>query len=489
MAINSSKKRNAHILVADDSKGMRELMGTLLGRQGLKSTLAANGDEALSFLRREHFDLVISDESMPGARGIDILKFSQNLKPVPPLFILVTGQGTFDMAVEAFQAGAHDCIQKPFKTEEFTRRIHNALDTLDLEQENRKLRQAVEAHYAFPELIGNSKTFIEAVNLAHRAAEQSSPVLLLGESGTGKDVIARAIHFNSSRERKPFIAINCGAIPEELIESEFFGHKRGSFTGAVSDRRGCFEEVAGGTLFLDEIGEMPIDLQVKLLRVLEEKKIKRVGENIVRPVDFRIIAATNRALSDEVANGRFRQDLYYRLNVLSFQIPPLRERREDIPILAKHFLDRMSLEMNTKVAGMNVQTEALLQEYDFPGNVRELINILQRAILLCDGEVLEPQHLPAEVQAMAASLPAKAVSAKGQMQGSAGAIVEELSALPEPDTLNLKEEMQRAQDFLEKRLIERALQISDGNHSQAANLLGISRGSLYNKLRRFQEQN
>ncbi|HNY25741.1 MAG TPA: sigma-54 dependent transcriptional regulator, partial [Candidatus Sumerlaeota bacterium] len=296
-----------------------------------------------------------------------------------------------------------------------------------------------------------------------RAAEKNSAVLILGESGTGKDLLARAIHFHSSRRTKPFIPINCGAIPENLIESEFFGHKKGAFTGADSNRRGCFEEVAGGTIFLDEIGEMPLDLQVKLLRVLEERKIRRIGDNIERPVDFRILAATNRSLAEMVKEGRFRQDLFYRLNVLTITIPPLRERREDIIPLAENYLKNLQKEMHSSVRTFTPEALAMLQAYDYPGNVRELINILQRAVLLCDGEVIGSQHLPEEIQG-----------------------AEFVEDRFEPSSFDLKEEIRKAQEVVEQRLIRKALKQTDNNHKKAAELLGISRGSLYNKLQQYE---
>jgi two-component system response regulator PilR (NtrC family) len=453
--------RKARILVADDEDDLLTIMSVALAPLDAEITLAKDGKEAIHALTRQNFDLVIADQNMPGALGTDILRFCQESKPNPPVFILVTAFGTIDMAVQAMRTGAYDFIRKPFDVEEFANRVRKALETLNLEKENRTLRRAVESHYVFSEIIGTSRALRAVLDLASRVAEQSSPVLLLGESGTGKDLLARAIHFHGPRRKKPFIPINCGAIPENLMESEFFGHKKGSFTGAISHRRGCFEEVAGGTLFLDEIGEMSYDLQVKLLRVLEERKIRRIGENVEIPVDFRIIAAANRSLSALVDEGRFRQDLYYRLNVLTVELPPLRERREDIVLLANHFLKKAQEEMGSPVKTMTQEALDLLQTYDYPGNVRELINILQRATLLSDSEVLEPHHLPDEVRQ--------------------AAVVE--AVVPEPGNLDLKGATRRAQRVVEKRLLERALREANGNHKRAAQLLGISRGSLYNKIR------
>ncbi|MBN1865724.1 sigma-54-dependent Fis family transcriptional regulator [Candidatus Sumerlaeota bacterium] len=455
-----SPSRKPRILIADDEPDLLELMQIALSPLNADITLARDGLEAIALLRRASFDLVLSDQNMPGASGIDILNFTRTLGSAAPLFILVTAFGTIDMVVEAMRAGAYHFIEKPFEMSDLTERVHKALETLELAEENRTLRQALESHYVFSEIVGTSRALRAAVDLARRASEQSSPVLLLGESGAGKDLLARAIHFHGNRHKKPFIAINCGAIPENLIESEFFGHKKGAFTGAIANRRGCFEEVAGGTLFLDEIGEMPYDLQVKLLRVLEERKIRRVGENIERPVDFRIIAATNRSLIEEVEKRRFRQDLFYRLNVLSIQLPSLKERPEDVIPLAEHFLKKAHSEMRSNVKAITPSTLELLQSYDFPGNVRELINILERAILLCDGDVIEPRHLPPEV--------------RGQPDAD----------IPAPAGFNLKEEVRKAQLYVERQLIQKALEATHGNHKRAAGLLGISRASLYTRIHR-----
>jgi len=463
--IRGTVRKPSVLLVDNEEMVLQNMQRILLESElDLEVTTAHDGDEAILHLQVRPFDLVVCDQDMPEgeAQGMDVLRFTQELKPQAPLFILVTGVGTIDMAVQAMRLGAYDFVEKPFRKEKFISHIRNALGTLELAEENRALRQTVEAHYVFSGIIAVSKVLRDVLELARRAAEKNSAVLILGESGTGKDLLARAIHFHSSRRSKPFIPINCGAIPENLIESEFFGHKKGAFTGADSNRRGCFEEVAGGTIFLDEIGEMPLDLQVKLLRVLEERKIRRIGENIERPVDFRILAATNRSLADMVKEGRFRQDLFYRLNVLTITIPPLRERREDIIPLAEHCLKNLQKEMRSSVRTFSPEAWAMLQAYDYPGNVRELINILQRAVLLCDGEVIGPQHLPEEVRG-----------------------AEFVESRFEPSSFDLKEEIRKAQFVVEQRLIRKALKQTEGNHKKAAELLGISRGSLYNKLEQY----
>jgi len=450
----------ARILIADDEESLLNLMGISLEGLGAEIHLAHNGKEALALLEEHPFDLIISDQYMPYATGLDVLRVTRKLQPAP-LFILVTGKGTIELAVDAMRNGAFHFIEKPFDIPQFLQRVQTALDTVQLAIGNRALRQAVESHYVFKEIIvGTSKTLHAALDLALRAAEQSSPVLLLGESGTGKDLFASAIHFHGPRHQKPFIPINCAAIPENLIESEFFGHKKGSFTGAIANRRGCFEEVAGGTLFLDEIGEMPFDMQVKLLRVLEEHKIRRVGDNTEIPVDFRIIAATNRPLAELVDKKIFRQDLYYRLNVLTILLPPLRERLEDIIPLAEHFLKKTREEGGTRVASITAPAMETLMSYHYPGNIRELINILERALLLCDADKLEPRHLPPEL--LARTRPER--------------------IMPGGDDLNLKRATQMAQEAIERQLIRKALEMTRGNHKRAAELLGISRGALYNKL-------
>lgn len=465
--------QGARILVADDTEELLSVIQLTLAPIGAEVTLARDGKQALDLLQKESFDLVLCDYDMPYFDGMEVLRETQQVKPVPPLFILMTGKGTIELAVEAMREGAYHFIEKPLGPEELLARICGALDTILIQVENRALRQAVEAHYIFQEIIGNSKVLRDVLDIARRAAEQSSPVLILGESGSGKDLMARAIHFHSPRSKRPFIPINCGAIPESLIESEFFGHRKGAFTGAIENRKGCFEAAAGGTLFLDEIGEMPLDMQVKLLRVLEERKIRRIGENNEIAVDFRIIAATNRPLADLVTQKSFRQDLYYRLNVLVIHLPPLRERREDIIPIAQHMLEKSQDERKVKVVSISPEAAAALQIYDYPGNVRELFNILQRSLLLCDGDRLERRHLPPEI-VKDARMP-NPVDAL--LAGPGGA----------EEGFNLKAAIKRAQEEVEKRMIEKALTASKGNHKMAAKLLGISRGSFYNKLGRTDE--
>ena len=467
-AMHPSKTyQGARILVADDTEELLTLIQLTLGTIGAHVSLAHNGKQAIDLLEKEPFDLVLCDYDMPYHDGMQVLREARKIKPTPPLFILMTGKGTIELAVDAMREGAFHFIEKPVPPDELLQRVCSALDNVMIAVENRALRNAVESHYIFSEIIGNSKALHDVLDVARRAAEQSSPVLVLGESGTGKDLFARAIHFHGPRAKRPFIPINCGAIPESLIESEFFGHRKGSFTGAIENRKGCFEEADGGTLFLDEIGEMPLDMQVKLLRVLEERKIRRIGENVEIPVDFRIIAATNRPLAELVEQGRFRQDLYYRLNVLILNLPPLRDRREDIIPLAMHMLDNSQKDLKTHVEFISSSALEALQSYAYPGNVRELYNIMQRAMLLCDSDRLERHHLPPEVLKTA-----PAEHGDDEM-GDVLEVVEDF---------NLKAAIKRVQDEVEKRLIEKALTASGGNHKQAAQLLGISRASLYNKI-------
>ena len=471
MTAVESDQRKARVLLADDDRNVIELMSMALEMLGVEATMVYRGDDALDALQKQTFDLIICDQDMPGATGMDILESVRPSQPDSPLFILVTGVATIELAVDAMRKGAFHFLEKPFQMEAFTERVSNALAKVAMERENKTLRQAVESHYVFTEIIGTSKALQDCLDLARRAADQPTPVLILGESGTGKDLLARAMHFRGSRSRKAFVPINCGAIPENLIESEFFGHKKGAFTGAIADRRGCFEEADGGTLFLDEIGEMPYDLQVRLLRVLEERKIRRVGENVERPVDVRIIAATNRPLLEQVGEGKFRQDLYYRLNVLTIDLPPLRRRREDIVDLAEHYLAQARQEIDTQVVSIAPEAMEQLQAYDFPGNVRELVNILHRALLLCDANVLAPRHLPVEVRQAMGEVP--------DTKGGEG----DISGGDADDDLNLKEATRRVQESVERRLIRRAIERAEGNHTEAARLLGISRASFYNKLK------
>lgn len=370
---------SAHILIVDDELSMREFLAILLEREGYTPVTAANGAEALNMLEQHGFDLVISDINMPGLNGISLLEKIKILSPETAV-LMITAFSTTEQAVEAMKFGAYDYIAKPFKVEEIKLLVRNALEKQHLVRENTRLKNQVQSRQSCSGLIGKSSKMLDIFSLIEKVATSQVTVLICGESGTGKELVAKAIHCNSDRKNKPFIAVNCGAIPETLMESEFFGHARGAFTGAVAERAGLFEQANGGTLFLDEIGEVPLLLQAKLLRVLQEREIRRVGGGETRRVDVRIVTATNRDLEQQVAEGNFREDLYYRLNVVQINLPPLRDRPEDIPLLLEHFYIK-----HTGTAAKDIIAgEALnfLLNYHFPGNVRELENIIERGIAL-----------------------------------------------------------------------------------------------------------
>lgn len=370
---------STHILVVDDELSMREFLSILLEREGYTPHAAANGIGALELLEQQDFDLVISDINMPGLDGISLLEKIKSISPDTAV-LLITAFSTTEQAVEAMKFGAYDYIAKPFKVEEIKLLVKNALEKQMLVRENTRLKNQVQSKQSCNGLIGKSRKMLDIFALIEKLATSSSTVLVCGESGTGKELVAKAIHCNSDRRTKPFVAINCGAIPETLMESEFFGHAKGAFTGAVAERAGLFEQANGGTLFLDEIGEVPLQLQAKLLRVLQEREIRRVGGGETRRVDVRIITATNRDLEQQVAEGNFREDLYYRLNVVQVNLPSLRERTEDIPLLLDHFYNKHTGKSPHDI----ITPDALnfLLNYHFPGNVRELENIVERGVAL-----------------------------------------------------------------------------------------------------------
>ncbi len=457
--MNEQNSPRPQLLIADDDADSLETLGMAVSNFEVDVHLAEDGKIARQILDNQRIDLIVSDQHMPGFTGLELLAYTREIKPNPPLFILISGFGTIDMAIDAMRTGAHDFLKKPFEMLEFLARLEKALNLLEMQNENRALRHAVESHYVFSEIVGTSKKLRSCLDLAARATDNPSPVLILGESGTGKDLLARAIHFHGSRKTHPFVAINCGAIAENLIESELFGHKKGSFTGAISNRQGCFEEAGHGTLFLDEIGEMPLELQVKLLRVLEAKQIRRVGENREIPVHCRILAATNRPLLDQVKEGLFREDLYYRLNVIAIELPTLRDRPEDIIPLTELFLKQIAEELNRPTPSITPQSLTLLQNCKLPGNARELFNILQRAMLLSDSDIIEPDSLPQPHSTLRRN-----------------------TDIATESSLDMKAETRKATYLVEQRLIAKALEETNNNHKQAAKLLGISRGSLYNKI-------
>jgi two-component system response regulator AtoC len=447
------------ILVVDDEENVRRSLAGTLSKKGFEVEQADNGEDALKVYKQGSFDIVLCDMRMPGMDGMTFLRELGGAGAAAEV-ILMSAYGDIELAREAVRAGAADYFSKPYKTEEVMLRISIAEQRLKLKRENLFLKQEFAQQSSFENIIGRAESMQSMFRTVLKIAEFKSTVLITGESGTGKELLARAIHVRSPRRNEPFVAINCGAIPENLLESELFGYVRGAFTDAVRNKQGLFEEADSGTLFLDEIGELPLGLQVKLLRVLQEDEIRRVGENKPRKVNVRILAATIRDLAEEVRVGQFREDLFYRLNVLSVKIPPLRERPEDIPLLVDHFLKRCNQKLKTRVAAVDPAAMKMLMEYAWPGNVRELENLMERAVILCDGDRITPDLLTDKV-AYAAPQPAARLPV-GQ--------------------LSIKKTVRA----LEEELIKRALAETGGNRTRAAKLLEISHRTLLYKLKDYQ---
>ena len=443
----------AQILVVDDDLNTCRSLTTALSKEGHEVFEAHSGEEALEKIRSQEVDLAVIDLMMPGMNG---LEFFNTLKAIHPevVSIMISAQATVELAVSAIKNGIYDFVTKPFRLGDIKKAIAKALEAQTLLTENRRLRQALREKASFSKIIGNSPKFVQVLDLVSKVAPTRSTVLLSGESGTGKEIIAEAIHFASTREEGPLVKINCGALTESLLESELFGHERGAFTGAHQQRIGRFEMANGGTLFLDEIGEMSQGMQVKLLRVLQDGAFERVGSSKTIQVDVRIIAASNRDLEKDVREGLFRQDLFYRLNVITIEIPPLRERIEDIPLLAGYFLNKYS-EINTKnILGFSPEVGQVLSNYPWPGNVRELENIVDRAVSLCQTQSIELSDLPPRL----ANSP----------------YVE--SPLMIPIGISLEE--------IEQTVLDKTLAKTRGDKKAAARILGISLSSLYNMLNR-----
>lgn len=445
------------ILVADDEKNMLWALTNVLSKQGFKTFTARDGEEAIHQFKKHLPDVVLLDLKMPKKNGIEVLKKIKKINDSIPV-IMITAHGNIETAIEAMKFGAFDYVQKPFEMEEINVLIKKALKIRDLTMEVELLRDELSRISRGNQIIGESPQIKEVMDLVNRVAKSNATVLILGESGTGKELVANAIHYNSDRKNKPFVKVNCGALPENLLESELFGHEKGAFTGAISRKIGRFERAHGGSIFLDEIGEMSFSTQVKLLRVLQEKQIERVGSTEVIDVDVRIIAATNKDLKRLVEEGRFREDLYYRLNVIPIKIPPLRERKQDIPLLVKYFLQKYSLETGRR--GMTISDSALdkLKAYSWPGNIRELQNVIERAVILSPGREITEDQLPPEI-----------VKRDRQIE------LDEFK-LPK-NGVNLND--------LEKSLIKQALDMTNGNQTEAARLLGITRHTLIYRMEKY----
>lgn len=445
------------ILVVDDELSMREYLSILLEREGYEAVTAGSAADALDQVRNGIFDLVISDVQMPGLTGIELLARIKECS-LDTAVLMVTAYTTADQAVEAMRLGAYDYISKPFKNDEIKILIRNALEKSTLQRENRQLRNEISQRDGYQGMIGTSARMREVYDLISKVAPSTSSVLISGESGTGKELAARAIHRESMRKNKPFVAVNCGAIPDSLIESELFGHKKGAFTGAVADRPGLFEQAEGGTLFLDEIGELPLLMQTKLLRVLQEKEFRRVGDAAVHKTDVRLLTASNRKLEEMVGCGAFREDLYYRINVVQIALPPLRERLEDIPLLVDHFIQKCNPSTSVTVMPDAIK---VLMGYSFPGNIRELENIVERSLLL-DHEIITAKSLPEPLL-----IGYQTINAGGFQFPDAGVDLESLLA------------------DLEKKYLLKALERSCGVKKKAAELLGMTFRSFRYRLAKF----
>ncbi|MBW2520316.1 MAG: sigma-54-dependent Fis family transcriptional regulator [Deltaproteobacteria bacterium] len=448
---------NEHILLVDDEDGMRRLLSRVLSKEGYETTAVSNGAEALRHVANDRFDLVVTDIKMPEMDGLALLRELKEFEPSLPI-IVITAYGTVENAVEALRAGAYDYIAKPFETDEIKLTVAKVLERERLLAENRYLHAELEERYDFSGIIGNSPAMQQVFEMASSVAASNANVLITGESGTGKELLARSIHYSSPRKEKPFVVLNCAALSEGVLESELFGHEKGAFSGALMSRKGRFELADQGTLFIDEVAEMSMAAQVKLLRVIQEHEFERVGGNKTIQVDVRIVAATNKNLEDQVKSGRFREDLYYRLNVVNIHIPPLRERREDIEELSRYFLNKYVAETGKKILDMAPRTLSCLLAHDWPGNVRELQNAIERAVVLAKGSELTPRDLPQGLQGddqICLQLPEKG--------GNLTEILEDL----------------------ERQLIIQTLQREDGSQTRAAEALGIKRTTLRYKMEKY----
>jgi DNA-binding NtrC family response regulator len=457
-------------MIVDDEEAARYGMRRALTTLGYNITEAGSAEAARALLKQHEPDLLLLDVNLPGLSGLDFLRELESANGNAPLVIIVTAHGSERMAVEAVKAGAHDYLSKPFEVDDLRLVVKNAAETLQLRRENYSLRRRIEVERSQRgALIGNSEAMQRVRSMIDKVAETDATVLVRGESGTGKELVARELHErNSVRRNGSFVAVNCAALPSELIESELFGHEKGAFTGAAVRREGKFEQADGGTLFLDEIGDMSSNVQAKLLRALEERRIERLGANESIPVDVRIVSATHRPLEQEITNGNFRADLFYRLRVVTVDIPALRERREDIPLLAETFVRLAADRYNLPERGLSQGTLKRLLEYNWPGNVRELRNTIDRAVIMAEGDEIAPRDLPDEITA---GMPVGAITEGG----------DETDGLRVPFTADFREDRRE----FERRYITRCLEHTHGNVTRAAEILDMHRQSLQHKLRQL----
>jgi len=454
-------RNNKRLLIIDDEENMRHMLSVVISKAGYQVTMAENGEQALAIQQKAPFPFILCDLKMPKMDGLQFLKSLENHIP-QPIIIMMSAYATIDDAVEAMKSGAYDFITKPFKTAEVLLVLEKASEHLALCEENSRLKAKVkelQGRNGFEDIIAKSEIMCSLLQLAEKVARYDTTVLITGESGTGKELIAKGIHRNSDRRDNPFIAINCGSIPENLLESEFFGYVKGAFTGADKNHKGLFEEASGGTLFLDEIGELPLGLQVKLLRVLQEQEIRPVGSVKTRKINSRIITATAKDMEQEVEDGKFREDLFYRLNVLTLKLPPLRDRKEDIPRLCSHFLNMLNKKMHLAIEYVSADAMGILLSREWKGNIRELKNCLERAAIVAETNQIQPADL-----------------SSAQTKQSANSTIENMLG-----TFSLKQ----AKRVIEKQLISRALEASNGNKSMAARMLEISYPSLLAKIKEY----
>lgn len=449
------------IMVIDDEPLMRVTIRDALMAEGYKVVTAETGRKGLDLFRDSQTDILITDLKLPDMDGIQILKEVKTRNPEAHV-IVITAYGSVDSAVTAMKEGASDYLTKPFSMDELLLIAKRLVKIKQLEEENLLLRKKVEERYGLEGLVGKSPQMLKIYDLIETVSQTDTTVLINGESGTGKELVANAIHLRSLRKNGPFIKVNCAALPETLLESELFGHEKGAFTGAIKQRKGRFEMADGGTLFLDEIGDISPAVQVKLLRVLQEKKFERVGGNETLSVDVRLICATQKDLKEEIRKGTFREDLYYRLNVVPINLPPLRERREDILLLADHFMDKFSKKMGKEIAGLSEDAKTLLLRYPFPGNIRELENMLERAIALIKGKIIQAEDLPDEVCGQPSSIQDVCKRIRGSKP------------------------LASATKLFEKEYIQTVLEKTKGKKGQAADILGISRKTLWEKIKELE---
>jgi two-component system response regulator AtoC len=458
MTAENVKKR---LLIIDDEANMRHMLSTVLKKAGYRVDTAADGAEGLEMVQQSQYDFILCDIKMPKMDGMEFLKCSWD-RLGGATVIMMSAYGSIDTAIEAMKSGAYDYISKPFKTDEVYLTLKKAEERESLKAENRLLKeriQKIERDYRFGKMVAKSKAMQTIFQLASKAAQYKTTVLILGDSGTGKELIARGIHDGGLRAAGPLVPVNCGGIPESLLESELFGYKKGAFTGADRNKKGLFQEAEGGTIFLDEIGELPLSLQVKLLRVLQENEIRPVGDSKSLQIDVRVIAATSKKLEEEVEKGSFREDLYYRLNVLTVKLPPLSERTDDIPLLCKHFIGRFNEILDKDISGLAPEAMSQLIEYHWPGNVRQLENVIERAMVIADDSLLLPEHFAAEL-------------IYNDRHTRNDTVFEGLS-------------LKDAQKVVEKKLITQALDETGGNRTHAARLLEISHPSLLTKIKAY----